>query len=96
MTQSLKIRRVAGALGAEISGVDLSAELPDATIAAIRGALVEHQVIFFRDQEMDHQAHKDLGRKFGNLAIHSGVPGLPEHPEIVVTVRGVGYKAGPA
>ena len=49
---SLTIRRVAGALGAEISGVDLSQDLPDGVVAEIRAALVEHQVIFFRDQDL--------------------------------------------
>ncbi len=46
---TLTIRKVAGALGAEISGVDLGAGLSDEVIAEIRQAFVEHQVVFFRD-----------------------------------------------
>ena len=49
---ALRIHKLAGALGAEISGVDLAGDLPEALIEVIRGALVEHQVIFFRDQQL--------------------------------------------
>ena len=43
---TLEIRRLSGALGAEITGVNLAHDLADATIARIRQAFVEHQVIF--------------------------------------------------
>jgi taurine dioxygenase len=66
----IEIRRTAGALGAEIGGVDLAQDLPDATIAAIRAALVEHQVIFFRDQDLSPTRQVALGRRFGPLNIH--------------------------
>ncbi len=72
----IDVRRVAGALGAEIGGVDLSQPLANETIAAIRKALVEHQVIFFRDQaltpeqqriqELEQQVYK-LEREKENL-----------------------------
>ena len=52
MSAILNIRRVAGALGAELSGVNLAERLSDQIIAEIRQALVEHQVIFFRDQTL--------------------------------------------
>ena len=47
-----EVRPIAGALGAELHGIDLSAELTDATIGAIRQALLDHLVIFFRDQDL--------------------------------------------
>ena len=87
MTQSLKIRRVAGALGAEISGVDLSVDLPDATIAAIRGALVEHQVIFFRDQALTPARQVAFGARFGPLNIHPYVAGMAAQPEVMEVVK---------
>ena len=46
-------------------------------------AIAEHQVIFFRDQHPTHEQHKAFGRAFGELAIHSAVAGLDDHPEIV-------------
>ena len=45
--------------------------------------MAEHQVLFFRNQHLTHEAHKAFGRLFGELAIHSGVSGLKDHPEIV-------------
>ncbi|MCR5879098.1 TauD/TfdA family dioxygenase [Phenylobacterium sp. J367] len=87
MTGTLKIRRVAGALGAEISGVDLSADLPDATVAAIRKALVEHQVIFFRDQELTPAQQAAFGARFGPLNIHPYVAGMAGQPEVMEIVK---------
>jgi len=70
-------------IGAEISGVDLSQPLTNKLVEELHDALMTYQVIFFRDQKMDHERHKELGRAFGDLAIHSGVAGLEDHPEVV-------------
>jgi len=83
----LAIRRVAGALGAEISGVDLSQELPDATIAAIRQALLDHQVIFFRDQQLTPARQVAFGRRFGPLNVHPYVGGMADHPEVMEIIK---------
>ena len=87
MVQSLQIRRTSGALGAEISGVDLSRELPDDTIAAIRQALVEHQVIFLRDQDLTPARQVAFGRRFGPLNIHPYVQGMAGQPEVMEIVK---------
>ncbi len=79
----LDVKPMTRRIGAEIFGVDLGQPLSNRQFEEVHQALTQYQVIFFRDQEMTHDAHKDFGRKFGNLAIHSGVPGLAEHPEIV-------------
>lgn len=84
---AIEVRRVAGALGAEISGVDLSADLPDGTIAAIRKALVEHQVIFFRGQTLTPERQLAFGRRFGSLNIHPYVQGMAEHPEVMEIIK---------
>ena len=52
MPRSLTIEPISGTLGAEISGVDLTKDLDDATVAAIRQAWLEHLVVFFRDQDL--------------------------------------------
>ena len=88
----LKIRKLAGALGAEITGVDLSAELPDAVIEQIRAAFNQHQVIFFRDQNLSPEAQLAFGRRFGPLNIHPYVAGMPGHPEIMEIVKEPGDK----
>jgi len=79
---NLEIIPLTARIGAEIHGVDLSR--PSAgQLTAIADALAAHQVVFFRDQHLDHDAHKAFGRAFGELAIHPGVAGLADHPEIV-------------
>lgn len=83
----ITVRQVAGALGAEISGVDLSGELSDETIAAIRAAFVEHQVIFFRDQSLTPAQQLAFGRRFGPLNIHPYVAGMDDHPEVMEIIK---------
>ena len=70
-------------IGAEIDGIDLSAELDAATLRFIRQALLKYLVIFFRDQILTLEQHKDLGRCFGELHVHPAA-GLEGHPEIFV------------
>ena len=83
----LKIKKLAGALGAEISGVDLSRPLSDGTVAEIREAFVRHQVIFFRDQALSPEQQLAFGRLFGPLNIHPYVAGMPAHPEVMEIVK---------
>ena len=52
----ITVDRWAGACGAVISGVDLAAGLDDETVAEIRRAILDHQVVFFRDQDLDPAA----------------------------------------
>jgi len=80
---ALTVKPVTVRIGAEISGIDLSQPLSNLQRQELNDALMEHQVIFFRDQQLDHDAHKALGRAFGDLVIHTGVKGLDDHPEIV-------------
>ena len=79
---TLEIVPLTARIGAEIRGVDL-ARPTNHQLEEIADAIATHQVIFFRDQHLSHDEHKAFGRAFGELAIHSGVPGLPDHPEIV-------------
>lgn len=85
--ETFEVRRLAGALGAEIIGVDLASDLSDATIARIRGAFVEHQVIFFRDQRLTPEQQLRFGRKFGPLNVHPYVAGMAEHPEVMEIIK---------
>ncbi|MFN3582348.1 TauD/TfdA dioxygenase family protein [Phenylobacterium sp.] len=87
MSQTLQIRRVAGALGAEIAGVDLSQDLPDETIAQIRRALVEHQVIFFRGQDLTPARQVAFGARFGPLNVHPFVAGMAGNPEVMEIIK---------
>jgi taurine dioxygenase len=82
-TTRLEVQPLSGAVGAEIHGVDLGGDVDDATIADIRRALLDHCVIFFRDQEFDAEQHKALARRFGKIFIHPNYYGLQLDPEIL-------------
>ena len=84
---SIEVRPIATALGAEIFGVDLAAELSDQTIAEIRSALLDHCVIFFRDQEIDVAQHKRLAKRFGEIFVHPNFNTGDHDPEVVTIVR---------
>ena len=79
----IDVRPMTKKIGAEIGGLDLRQPLGNQAFTELHDALMKHQVVFFRDQPLDHEAHKALGRAFGTLAIHSGVAGLADHPEVV-------------
>ena len=68
-TLNLEIDVLTPAIGAEISGVDLSKALDDRTIEAIYQALLDHLVIFFRDQKISPQAHIAFAEAFGELDV---------------------------
>jgi taurine dioxygenase len=77
------VTRLAGALGAEISGVDLSQPLSAAAASGIRGALLEHQVIFFRGQPLSPQAFMAFARSMGTPVEYPFVKGIEGFPEII-------------
>ena len=82
----MEIKLLSGALGAEISGLDLK-DTSDKNFKKINDLLLEHKVIFFRNQEITTQEHKDLARKFGPLEKHAYVKGRENHPEIVRIIK---------
>lgn len=84
--QFLQVRPVAGSLGAELSGVDLG-NLTDEQFAEIYRAFVVHQVIFFRDQELDEAAYISFARRWGDIMLYPYMQGLPDHPEILQVLK---------
>jgi alpha-ketoglutarate-dependent taurine dioxygenase len=76
----IQVKPVAGHIGADISGVDLSKPLDADTVGEIRTALLAHKVIFFRGQHLAHAVHVALGRQFGELTRAPGDLHGP-HPE---------------
>jgi alpha-ketoglutarate-dependent taurine dioxygenase len=59
------VTRLGASLGAEISGVDLRQPLSDEAFNAIQNALVEHELIIFRNQDITSENLIDFGRRFG-------------------------------
>jgi taurine dioxygenase len=80
---TLDIRPVAGALGAEIHGVDLARALDDGVVAALRRALLDHLVIFFRDQELPPERFLAFARRFGEPMEYPLVKGIEGYPDII-------------
>ena len=81
---SLTITPISSALGAQIDGVDLTRPLSPQQRDAIEQALLEHQVIFFKDQSITPQQQARFAANFGDLHIHPIYPNVPEQPEVLV------------
>ena len=78
-----EVERHGARLGAEIHGLDLKQGLDSETFKAFEAALVEHKVVFLRDQHLDTAQHVAISRLFGELEVH---PMRPQgaFPEILV------------
>jgi len=81
--ETIDVRPLTPTVGAEIHGVDLAQPMGNHQFTEIHDALMRHEVVFFRDQEMTLDQHKDFGRRFGELHIHPFRPGPDGHPEIL-------------
>ncbi|ATR85262.1 MULTISPECIES: taurine dioxygenase [Pseudomonas] len=81
---SLTITPLSPALGAQISGIDLSVEINAEQRDAIEQALLKHQVLFFRDQPLTPAQQARFAAHFGDLHIHPIYPNVPETPEVLV------------
>jgi taurine dioxygenase len=87
MTNSLQVRPIAGALGAEIGGVDLSRDLDGAMIAAIRRAWLDHLVVFFRGQPLTPERFLAFARRLGEAVEYPFIKGIDGFPEITPVVK---------
>lgn len=87
ITSPLHFERIAGALGAEIHGVDLLGGVSDATVAEIRRIWLEHCVVFFRGQPLSPATFAAFARRFGEVVHYPYLPGLDEAPEVIVVEK---------
>jgi len=72
-----KVEAITPSIGAEISGVSLNKDLNSATVEKIYSALIKHQVIFFRDQDISLETHLKLAESLGDID-----PGHPVYPHV--------------
>jgi taurine dioxygenase len=84
---TIRIEPLTGAIGAEIHGVDLAIPLDHDMFARIHQALLDYLVIFFRDQELTPEQHKNFARQFGELDIHQYTAAMQGHPEIIEVIK---------
>ena len=82
----MKVELLSGALGAEITGIDLR-DTSDNNFKIIKDLLLEHKVIFFHEQNISHQEQIDIAKCFGPIEHHAYVKGLPDYPEILRIVK---------
>lgn len=82
----ITVKPIAGALGAEISGVDL-AQLDEETFGEIVSAWHEHLVVFFRDQRLSPDQQIAFSKRFGDIHYHPFMKGMEAHPEILEIVK---------
>jgi taurine dioxygenase len=90
---TLRIHPVAGHIGADISGIDISRPLPEQAVQRIREALHRYKVVFFRGQSLDHATQIAFGRNFGALTYahpHDDAP--PEEYSEIFTIDPVRYE----
>jgi taurine dioxygenase len=83
----IEVRPIAGALGAEVHGIDASRPLAPPVIAEIRKAWLEHLVIFMRGQSLTPAALVELARAFGEPMEYPQLKGLPECPFVTPVVK---------
>jgi taurine dioxygenase len=81
---TIEIRPLTAATGAEVSGVSLANPLDDETIRCIRLALLDHLVLFFRDQELTDEQHLDFALRFGPLSVSPLVTKYQDSPKVTV------------
>jgi taurine dioxygenase len=89
----IDVQPVAGALGAEVGGVDLSRPLADPVFAEVRQAFLEHAVLFFRGQSLAPAEQIAFARRFGPPEVHPIVNGSDAHPELVRVWKPAGESA---
>jgi alpha-ketoglutarate-dependent taurine dioxygenase len=86
---AVRVKPVAGHIGAEIQGVDLAHPLPDAAVREIRQALLKWKVVFFRDQKIGHAEQVAFTARFGQVTYAHPLEDEPnsDHPEILAIDR---------
>jgi taurine dioxygenase len=82
----LQLRPMAGALGADVDGVDLAA-LDDAAFAEIECAFADYLVLQFHDQHLSPEQHVALTRRFGPVNRSPYIKHMEEHPDIIAVLK---------
>lgn len=87
MRNDIAVNPIAGSCGAEIHGVDLSQPMDASTFETVERALLDHLVIFFRDQTLTPDQQKAFAQRFGDLRISDQYQPIDGHPEILEIVK---------
>lgn len=85
--RTIEVSAVAGAMGAEIGGIDLAGSLDDEVFREIYQALLDHQAIFFRDQTLSPEQYLAFAKRWGGIHLHPFMKGMDDHPEILELIK---------
>ena len=81
VTREVGVSPLTGAIGAELSGVNLAEQLSERTVADIRAALLANRVVFFRDQSLDYESQVAFAQRLGTLTLgHPTIQSPPDQP----------------
>jgi taurine dioxygenase len=83
----LQVKKISGALGAEVSGVDLAKPVPAEVIAEIRRVFLDNLVIFFRDQNLNSAQFLAFAKTMGQPIEYPLLKGLPDFPDIIQVMK---------
>jgi taurine dioxygenase len=83
----IEVHPISGALGAELCGVDVSRTLESDVVAEIRQALLDHLVIFLRNQELTPQSQLAFAQRFGEPMEYPQLQGLPDWPLVTPVIK---------
>ncbi len=87
----MEVKLLSGALGAEIRGINLKDSSKE-NWELINNLMLEHKVLFFRDQDITCDEQINLAKKFGPLEKHVYVKSLKDYPEIIRIIKGADEK----
>jgi taurine dioxygenase len=87
MRRHIEVRPIAGALGAEIEGVNVARPLEGEVVSEIRQALLDHLVVFIRNQKLTPQEQLAFAQQFGKPVEYPQLKGLPECPLITPVIK---------
>ena len=83
----LDVQKIAGSVGAEVRGVDLSQDVSDEVLAEIRAALLDNLVICIRDQDITPAQQLAFARRWGDIHLHPFMQGMADYPEILAIIK---------
>ena len=86
-SNTIDVRPLGPAVGAEISGLDLAEPLAPPALATVKDALAEHGVVFFRNLSLTENQHIALARQFGEINVNRFFGHAEGYPEIALVVK---------
>lgn len=80
----LKLKPYAGALGAVVENLDLTSTISPSVFDELNQALLEYEVLFFRDQPLEPKDHAQLASMFGEPQMHEAYPHVEGFPQLTI------------